>query len=200
MRLPLPPIGILRLTQSLEHLIGRVLNAISLFAGALLFLMAVIVTTDVLKRWLTGKPINGVFESVEVMLVAVIMGVLGLVEWQHRQLNVDVFTHRARGRLALGFLVLDKGLALLFIGVLLAMACTEWLKAWNGWYLGRGLVAIPIVVPMGFIVVGAALCWIAAAWGFGKGIACIVTGGKYRVPQSETEIGGAASGPAVGSH
>lgn len=187
------------MTQTLERCIDRVLYAISLVAGALLFLMAVIVTTDVLKRWLTGKPIIGVFESVEVMLVAVIMGVLGLVEWQHRQLNVDVFTHRARGRLAVGLIVLDKALALLFIGILLAMACTEWLKAWNGWYVGRGLVAIPIVVPMGFIVVGAALCWIAAAWGFGKGIACFVTGRNYRVPQTEAEIGGAAAGPAAGS-
>ncbi len=184
----------------IEAVIGRVLNAVALLAGALLFLIAVVVTTDVLKRWLTGKPILGVFETVEVMLVAVTMGVLGLVEWQQRQLNVDVLTHRARGRPALFFLVLDKALAALFIGVLLAMAAAEWMKAWNGWYLRRGMVEIPIVIPMGMLMVGSALTLVAALWGFGKALACLVAGRPYRVPMTDAEIGGAATGPATAPH
>ncbi len=179
----------------IEALIGRVLNAVALLAGTLLFLIAVIVTTDVLKRWITGKPILGVFEAVEVMLVAVTMGVLGLVEWQQRQLNVDVFTHRARGRSALFFLVLDKAMASIFIGVLMAMAAAEWLKAWNGWYLRRGMVEIPIVIPMGLLVAGAALTLVAALWGFGKALACLVTGRPYRVPMTDARVGGVADSP-----
>ncbi len=185
---------------TIERLIGRIMGWVAMFAGALLFLMALTVSTDVVKRAITGKPILGVFEGVEMLLVAVTMGVLGLVEWQHRQLNVDVFTHRARGRFAVLLVVLDKALALLLIGILVKMAADEWLKAWNGWYLRRGMVEIPIVVPLGLILIGAVLCWLAAAWGCVKAVICFFTGGIYRVVDTGVEIGGAASGPAIGSH
>lgn len=184
------------MVRILEDLIGKVLNAVALLAGSLLFCIALIVTTDVLKRWITGKPILGVFETVEVMLVAVTMGVLGLVEWQQRQLNVDVFTHRAQGRWALLFLIIDKFFAALFLGVLLSMASLEWLKAWNGWYLRRGMVEIPIVIPMGFLLFGAFLTWVAAVWGFMKAITCFWSGQVYEVPMTDGRIGQRNSGVA----
>jgi TRAP-type C4-dicarboxylate transport system permease small subunit len=181
------------LAARIETLIGRALNGVALLAGALLFLIAVVVTMDVLKRWITGRPILGVFEGVEVLLVAVTMGVLGLVEWQQRQLNVDVFTHRARGRTAVALVALDKALAALLVGVLLAMAAAEWAKAWNGWYLRRGMVEIPIVVPMGILVAGSGLTFIAAAWGCGKAVACLAVGRPYQVPMTGVEIGAPAA-------
>jgi len=184
------------MVRILEDVIGKVLNAVALLAGSLLFCIALIVTTDVLKRWITGKPILGVFETVEVMLVAVTMGVLGLVEWQQRQLNVDVFTHRAQGRWALLFLIIDKFFAVLFLGVLLSMASLEWLKAWNGWYLRRGMVEIPIVIPMGFLLFGAFLTWVAAVWGFLKAITCFWSGQAYEVPMTDGRIGQRNSGVA----
>jgi TRAP-type C4-dicarboxylate transport system permease small subunit len=188
------------LAARIERLLSRVLNAVALLSGTLLFLIAVVVTTDVLKRWITGKPILGVFEAVEVLLVAVTMGVLGLVEWQQRQLNVDIFTHRMKGRPALALVALDKGLSALFIGVLVAMAAAEWAKAWNGWYLRRGMVEIPIVIPMGLLLVGAGLTLVAALWGFGKALACTVSGQPYRVPMTDAVIGREPTGPSVSTH
>ena len=184
----------------IEGFISRVLNAVAMFSGIILFLIAVVTTIDVLKRWITGIPILGIFEGVEVMLVAVTMGVLGLVEWQQRQLNVDVFTHRMRGRTALAFLTLDKGLAALFIGALCAMAAIEWVKAWNGWYLRRGMVEIPIVVPMGLLLLGGGLTLVAALWGFCRALVCTITGAPYRVPMTGAVIGREATGPALSTH
>lgn len=184
----------------IENFISIVLNAVALLAGIILFLIAVVTTTDVLMRWITGKPILGVFEAVEVMLVAVTMGVLGLVEWQQRQLNVDIFTHRMRGRTALAFLALDKGLSALFIGALCAMAALEWGKAWNGWYLRRGMVEIPIVVPMGMLLLGGGLTLLAALWGFGRALTCTITGTPYRVPMIGAVIGREPAGPALSTH
>jgi TRAP-type C4-dicarboxylate transport system permease small subunit len=191
------------MARIVEDLIGKVLNAVALLAGSLLFCIALIVTTDVLKRWITGKPILGVFEAVEVLLVAVTMGVLGLVEWQQRQLNVDVFTHRAQGRWALFFLIIDKFFAALFVGVLVSMASLEWLKAWNGWYLRRGMVEIPIVIPMGFLLFGAFLTLVAAVWGLMKAVSCFWSGRVYEVPMTDGRIGHVNSGVAMrdsGSH
>lgn len=186
--------------QAFERGLGRLLNWVAMGAGVVLLLIALTVTFDVAKRWFTGRPITGVFESVELMMVVVSMGVLGLVEWQHRQLNVDVFTHRARGRTALGVVILDKALAVLFMSVLLAMAGFEWVKAYNGWYLRRGMVEIPIVYMMGMIVAGAGLTWLAAAWGLVKALACLPGGRIYRVPDGGPAIGGAPTGPATGAH
>lgn len=188
------------MVQSIERFLGRVLNAVALVAGFALLVIAITVTFDVMKRWITGKPIIGVFEGVEMLLVLVTMGVLGLVEWQHRQLNVDVFTHRAHGKLAIAIVLLDKALAVLLMSVLVSMASIEWMKAYNGWYLRRGMVEIPIVIPMGMIVIGSALTWLAAAWGLGKALVCLLTGRIYRVPDTGTEIGGATTGPATGAH
>lgn len=188
------------MAQTFERWLGRLMSAVAMAAGVVLLLIALTVTFDVLKRWFTGRPITGVFEVVEVLMVVVSMGVLGLVEWQHRQLNVDVFTHRARGRMALAVVMLDKLLALVFISVLLSMAATEWLKAYSGGYLRRGIIEIPTVYVMGMIVAGAALTWIAAAWGLVKAALCFPGRRIYRVPGSGTEIGGAASGPSVGTH
>lgn len=187
------------MAKRIEKLIGRLLSAFGMIAGGLLLLIAVIITVDVTKRWFTGKPILGVFEGVELLMVAVTMLVLGMVEWQHRQLNVDVFSHRARGRSALFLVVLDKALTLLFIGVLVTMSAGEWLKAYSGWFLRRGMVEIPIVYPMGLIVTGAVLTFVAAAWGLGKAIWCLVSGAPYEVPDRGISIGGREPGTAGGS-
>lgn len=187
------------MAKRIETLIGRLLSAFGMIAGALLLLIAIIITVDVTKRWFTGKPILGVFEGVELLMVAVTMLVLGMVEWQHRQLNVDVFSHRARGRMALFLVVLDKALALLFIGILVTMSAGEWKKAYSGWFLRRGMVEIPIVYPMGLIVIGAVLTFIAAAWGLGKALLCMVTGGAYEVPDRDMTIGGREAGTAGGT-
>jgi len=183
--------------RAIERILGAVLHVAANVAGALLLVMAVMVTVDVLKRWLTGKPIIGVFEGTEMLLVAVTFLVLGLVEWQHRQLNVDVLTHRARGRLAIAFVALDKGLTVLLLGILVSVAVPEWLKAWNGWYLRRGMVEIPIVIPMGLIVAGASLTFLAALFGFAKAVRSVVAGAPFVVPDTGQVIGAAMPAPSA---
>jgi TRAP-type C4-dicarboxylate transport system permease small subunit len=113
-----------------------------MLGGAALLVMAVMISADVVRRAVTGRPFIGVFETTETLLVAVIFLVLGLVEWQHRQLSVDVFVIRARGRLRLAFVVLDKALTVLVLGILLWFSATEWYKAWAGGFLRRGMVEI----------------------------------------------------------
>ncbi len=141
------------------------------------------------------------FETTETLLVAVVFLVLGLVEWQHRQLNVDIVTMRTRGRVRIGFVVLDKALTVLVFGILLWFATAEWLKAWAGGFLRRGMVEIPTVIPLGILVAGTALTLLAAAVGLLRALACLGAGRPLAVPDEHggtTTIGGSApSGPSL---
>ena len=81
-----------------------------------------------------------------------------------------------------------------------AMAAAEWVKAWNGWYLRRGMVEIPIVLPMGLLLLGCGLTLVAALWGFGRALVCTFTGASYRVPMTDAVIGREPTGPALSTH
>jgi TRAP-type C4-dicarboxylate transport system permease small subunit len=185
------------LRHPLVRAVDRLLNAASMVAGVALLAMAVMICADVTKRAVTGRPFTGVFEFTETMLVAVIFLVLGLVEWQHRQLNVDVLIMRARGRARLAFVVLDKALTVLVLGILLWFSAAEWLKAWSGWFLRRGLVEIPTVVPLGILVVGTALTLLAAVIGLLRALGCIGEGRPMDIPGGGTVGDAAPSGPAL---
>jgi TRAP-type C4-dicarboxylate transport system permease small subunit len=180
--------------------VDRLLQGAALVGGAALLLMAVMVTTDVLLRTVTGRPVTGVFEATETMLVAVIFLVLGLVEWQHRQLNVDILTGATRGRLRLAFTVLDKGLTSLVLGILLWLAANEWLKAWQGNFLRRGMVEIPTVIPLGLLVVGTALAMLAAAVGLLRALRCLVQGRPMPVPGGGSLGDSAATPTSLHTH
>jgi TRAP-type C4-dicarboxylate transport system permease small subunit len=179
--------------------LDRLLNAAALLGGAALLAMAVMISADVLRRALLGRPFTGVFEATETLLVAVIFLVLGLVEWQHRQLNVDILVIRARGRLRLAFVVLDKALTVLVLGILLWFSAAEWHKAWTGGFLRRGMVEIPTAIPLGVLVVGTALTLAAALVGLLRALACLGAGRPMAVPGAHgATLGDAApSGPAL---
>jgi len=180
--------------------VDQLLQGAALAGGVALLLMAVMVTTDVLLRTATGHPVTGVFETTETMLVAVIFLVLGLVEWQHRQLNVDILTGATRGRMRLAFTVLDKGLTVLILGILLWLATGEWLKAWQGNFLRRGMVEIPTVIPLGLLVLGTALAMLAAAVGLLRALGCLVQGRPMMVPGGGSLGDSAATPPSLPTH
>jgi TRAP-type C4-dicarboxylate transport system permease small subunit len=162
--------------------LGRVLDAASRIGGVLLFGMAMLIMADVITRWFTGAPLVGVFEANEVMLVAITFLVLGFVEHQHRQLAVDILTVRLRRRRKAASVLLDKLLSAIFYGLLTWLAAVEWWKAWSGGYLRRGLVEIPTVIPLGFIVAGALLTTLAALAGAGRAASGLVRGGEFHLP------------------
>lgn len=136
--------------------IGALRTCASL-SGLGLFLLAVMITSDVLVRWLTGRPIIGVFEIAEVLFVLVTFLAVALVYQDDRQLRVDALSGLARGRTAASLRLLDGVAGLLFFGVVVWTGGAEWLKAYLGGFLRRGLVEIPSAILLGFIVFGSLL-------------------------------------------
>ena len=132
----------------------------SLGAGALI-LLSLGITCDVLIRWITGRPITGVFELASLTLVVAIFFPLGFMQHQKLQIRVDIITSHARGRWAVALDLLDAVVGLLVFGLLLWAASKEFLKAYEGKFLLRGMIEIPTTVEIGFIIYGTTLILIA---------------------------------------
>lgn len=147
----------MHLVDGFERVLLKLLRACGAISGVVLLFMAFMVTTDVSKRWLTGKPITGVFEVSQLSLLVATFLVLGYVQYYDRQLTVDIVSSKAHGRTRVLLRLLDGLLGIFFFGVLLWTGAEEWLKAWHGGFLKRGLIDIPTTIPLGFLVFGAAL-------------------------------------------
>ena len=139
---------------TLDRALARLLIYSAWVSGIALFCLAAMITVDVFVRWLTGRPFIGVFEVSQVILVVVTFLAIGLVQYRQRQLRVDIFSARAKGLPARFLTALDCVVGLAFFGLLLWTGGLEWVKAYTGGYLRRGMVEIPTAIPLAFLVVG----------------------------------------------
>lgn len=126
-------------------------------SGIILLALGVVIVIDVLSRWLFNRPIPGVFETAQVTFVVVSFLALGWVQRLGRQMRVDVLSARVRGRPARAMEAITNLLALVFFGMLLWRATFQWLEAWQIGDVQQGLVQIPMVIPIGGMVIGTVL-------------------------------------------
>ena len=126
--------------------------------------IGLMVTADVLIRWVTGKPVSGVFELASLMLVIAIFLPLGFMQHEKLHIRVDMISSRARGRWAAALDVLDAAAGILVFGLLLWAAVSEFLMAYRGGFRLRGIIEIPTALQIGFIVFGTALILVALGY------------------------------------
>jgi TRAP-type C4-dicarboxylate transport system permease small subunit len=143
----------------------RLFNLAATTAAVILFLLAVMITIDVLMRWLIGTSIVGIFEVSQVALLAITFLVLGYVQHAGQQLTVDILSARARGPVAILLALLNSLISLVVFGALLWAGIAEWWNAYSGSYMRRGLIDIPTTIPLGFLVLGTGLVVLALILG-----------------------------------
>ncbi len=156
----------------LERAMQLILSYSASLGATALILMSLGITCDVLIRWLTGHPITGVFELASLTLVVAIFFPLGFMQHQKLQIRVDIIPSPARGRWAAALDLLDAVVGLLVFGLLLWAASKEFLKAYQGKFLLRGMIEIPTAIEIGFIIYGTVLMLIALIHLF---VACMRT-------------------------
>ena len=173
----------------IDRLLDRVLSPVAAVAGIMLGVMSVMVTADVGIRWWTGRPVIGVFELSETMLVYATFLALAYVQLKNQQLRVDILSARARGRLA-GALNLLECVASIFVyGAIALYSGHEWLKAFQGGFLRRGMLEISTTYLLTPISIGAALVVLVLVWQLIKSVRQIVTGvDEVRVATPHSEI------------
>jgi TRAP-type transport system small permease protein len=173
---------LLRVEHRLALWLRRILDLTSYLSGIALFLIAVVITIDVLRRWLIGEPIIGVFETTRVALVLVTFFALPTVQYYGRQLSVDVIYGQTRGRLAACLRVLEYTFSLGLFGALFWVTTREWLRAYQGGFLLRGMIEIPEAVPLSFIALGSLLIALVSSLLLVRALRDVLTGGTESVP------------------
>jgi len=123
-------------------------------AGLFLLGLAVTITVDVLKRWIIGAPITGVFEFASITFLIVTFLALGLVQHQGRQMRIDLISNRVRGRAGHVLEGITDLLGLCFLGVLLWQGSEEWVLAYSIGDVRQGRIEIPCLIHLSFLVCG----------------------------------------------
>lgn len=125
--------------------------------GSGLVVMCLMITGDVIKRWLMGRPIVGIFEFSEVGLLFLIFLALGPVEHMGRQMRVDVISSRIKGRAGHLLQAVTSLLGLGFWGLILWKSSADWLVAYRMHDVRQGMIQIPSILYLGFVIYGSSL-------------------------------------------
>jgi TRAP-type C4-dicarboxylate transport system permease small subunit len=174
-----------RFARQFESGLVKVLFWTSRIGGVVLFLIAVTIFIDVMKRWVTGRPLIGIYESTQVALVLVTFFLLPTVQYYGRQLSVDVLYAHTHGRLAGLLRFVECFFSLCIFSALLFTTWDEFWKALFGRFLRRGMVEIPQTIPLGFMVFGSAILLLVVILFFLRAIRDVVTGQDASVPPRE---------------
>lgn len=160
----------------IEKVWARVLRAFAALNGIVILWLALMITADVLVRWITGRPFVGVFEISRILFVPVIFTVLALVQWTDRQVRVDAVVGHTRGRVKVCMRAFDQVLALGFFLILLWTGSENWLEAFQRNYVGMGMLEIPHAIPIGFLVIGTFLIVLTLVLLLLKSVRQLITG------------------------
>jgi len=142
------------LIKESNSLWGKLLLGLSYVCAILLIGMALTVTLDVCYRAIAGRPIVGVFEITEVLLIGITFLAIAGVQASDQQLSVNILTEQLVGRKKAAVKFLDGIAAMLFFTILLWTGCADLIEALRLGLSGSGMVRIPTAVPLGLVTFG----------------------------------------------
>lgn len=122
------------------HLLG-VLNAIS---AIVIFLIAPVITADVVGRFAFNKPIPGVTELVKSALAAIVFLALAYALQQGRHVRATVFLHRLS---PIGTGLVNILGSVIGTAIFALMCRYSWDTAWSGWLI-REYEGVQLQVPI----------------------------------------------------
>lgn len=109
------------------------------------------VSVDAILRYVIGRPIAGMLEGVELLLVFAVFANLAQTQAEGGNITIGVLTERLSGR---SLALVQFVMSLLALGLFGTMTWATGQMAWRSWTMGEysaGLIAFPIY-PSRFIV------------------------------------------------
>ncbi|MGI6452222.1 MAG: TRAP transporter small permease [Syntrophomonadaceae bacterium] len=141
----------------MNRLLERVCSVSATVGGVILFVVALLITVDVFIRWLVGKPIGGVFEITEVAFLMMVFLSIAFTQYSNRQIRIDILYSLLNEKVRSFLDVINGLVSLIFFGILFWTGTEEFIIAMNEHYVRRGLVEIPTIIPLSFLVFGSIL-------------------------------------------
>ncbi len=130
------------------HRVERALTAsrraLGLGTGAALLVIMAAISLDAVLRYTIGRPITGVLEGVELLLVFAVFASLAQTQADHGHIAIGVVTERLGTRARAALLAFTS---LLGLGLFAMMTWATGELSWRSWQMGEysaGLIAFPI--------------------------------------------------------
>jgi TRAP-type transport system small permease protein len=133
-------------------LLDRALAALATLAGLLAALMMLVTVTDVIGRGLLNKPLVGAFETIELLMAAIVFLALPFVTWRREHVNVTLFYERMPPR--------ARSLSTALSEIVAAIVCG--LLAWRAWLYGERLIEVgertmELGIPRGYVPIAVSI-------------------------------------------
>lgn len=122
--------------------------------GAILFIIAVLVTVDVIIRKVISRPILGVFEVTEVSFLIIFFLAIAHTQNMGRQIRIDILYTTLKEKTQCFLDIVNYFACLIFFGILLWSGFRETVLSITQHYVRRGIVEIPSAIPLSFLVLG----------------------------------------------
>lgn len=139
---------------------SRAEHALVAIAVVGLFAMAVLVTTNVISRWIGRALIPDDVMLVQELMVLVILLPIGAVTALRQHISVDLFTERAGPRMMRVLALLGHVAGLGFAGFLMAAAWQGFIQAWQTQDYYSGVLDIPMWIGHSGFLFGIALFFV----------------------------------------
>ncbi|OHZ02709.1 TRAP transporter small permease subunit [Salinicola sp. MIT1003] len=137
--------------ERFSALYARFLYFSGLAAGAVVFLMMVLIVVNILARFLFNSPIAGTLEITESLLTLLIFLAIGLTQQEKKHIQVTLLFDRFGLRTRKGFRVLTYAIGFMF---LVWCSTAAWEFFFQSWRIGEqewGSIRYPLY-PVKFIV------------------------------------------------
>lgn len=137
--------------SSFERVLARSRRLLALGSNLALLAIMAGVGIDTLLRHFANRPVTGMLEGVELLLVFAVFAGLAQTQAEGGHITIDAFTERLHGRARAFMRAFTALLALLLFS---AMTWATGAYAWRSWQMNEysaGLIAFPIY-PSRFVV------------------------------------------------
>jgi TRAP-type C4-dicarboxylate transport system permease small subunit len=139
------------LLGKIKKLWSQVLAIMNTLSAVAIFLMAVLITCDVMGRFFFNMPIPGTTEMVKSALSAIVFLALAYTLHQERHVRSTMLLNRFSRPVITGINVLNN---LIGAGIFALMCRYSWHPAWSGWLIREyeGVQLHVPVYPIRFII------------------------------------------------
>lgn len=141
----------MNLLASFERLLLRSRRLLALGSNLALLAIMTSVSADTLLRYFANRPVAGMLEGVELLLVFAVFAGLAQTQADGGHITIEAFTERLHSRSRAFVRALTATLAVVLLA---AMTWATGAYAWRSWQMGEysaGLIAFPIY-PSRFVV------------------------------------------------
>jgi len=152
--------------------------ALSLIAAGVTLLIAALLISDMLAREVGGKPLNAVYETVRLSMVAVVFLAIGYAEHTESHIRIEALTERLKGRPLAVLRTIGLTIGLIASAMFTVATFMRAVSSTQIHESVQGLIIFPIWPSRWLIVIGFVMLTLVFIGKVATCVRTIITGGE----------------------